>query len=148
MAAPASDRRRILCTSCEAPLEIATEAKSVNCQHCNNRVVTEAVTVKGYMAVRKFQVANRIHITRKGIVYAAVRADDLRVDGFLQGDALALGRLHLGKKARVKGDVRASYLIVEKGAQLVGDVRVGPGQVHELQNLLAGEFPPQPEPQP
>ena len=71
--------RRILCTSCNAPMSIAAEAKSVSCPTCHQRVVTEAVVVKGYVAVRRYPVANRISITKKGIVYAAVRADDLDI---------------------------------------------------------------------
>jgi hypothetical protein len=89
------DKRRILCVHCSRPLEVDVGAKSVNCRHCHKRVITEALTVKDYVAVRRFETANRLHITKKGIVYAAVRADDLVVDGVLEGSALALGGRHL-----------------------------------------------------
>jgi LSD1 subclass zinc finger protein len=93
-------RRRILCTSCDLPLEVATEAKSVNCVHCNTRVITEEMTVGEYVAVRRFSTANRMRITKKGKVYASVRADALEVDGFLQGDAVALEGIRLSRRAR------------------------------------------------
>ena len=131
--------RRILCTSCDAPLTVSTQAKSISCPRCNQRVVTEAVTVKEYVAVRQFSIANRMTIARKGIVYAAVRADDLVIDGVLRGDALALGRCHLKKHARVTAPLRASTLVVDKGASLVGYVHVGPDAVHEIENLLPTE---------
>jgi cytoskeletal protein CcmA (bactofilin family) len=110
-------------------------AKSVNCRHCHKRVITEALTVKDYVAVRRFNTANRMHITKKGIVFASVRADDLEVDGVLEGDVVSFGGIHLGKRARVKGDLRALRLSVELGAALVGDVRIGPEQVPELDAL-------------
>lgn len=133
--------RRVLCTSCDAPLTIAATAKSISCPHCHQRVVTEAVTVKDYVAVRKFFIANAMRITKKGLVYASVRADDLRVDGFLQGDALALGRMHLGKSARVQGDIRATFLRVDAGAAVTGQARIGPGAVEEIACLA--DAPPE-----
>lgn len=129
-------RRRILCTHCSLPLDVDVAAKSVNCRHCHKRVITEALRVKDYVAVRRFHTANRMHITRKGIVFAAVRADDLEVDGVLEGNAVAFHTIRLGRRARVKGSLRARCLVVEPGATLVGDVRIGPEQVPELENLL------------
>jgi hypothetical protein len=127
--------RRILCTYCELPLDIAAEAKSVNCRHCNTRVVTEALTVKEYVAVRKFATANRMHITKKGIVFAGVRVENLQVDGVLEGDAVALGDIRVSRTGRVKGSLRASRLTFDEGATFVGEMRIGPDQVPELKRL-------------
>jgi hypothetical protein len=134
---PPPDRRWILCTYCDLPLEIAAEAKSVNCHHCHKRVITEAMVVKEYVAVRRFAVANSMHITKKGIVYASVRADDLQVDGILEGDALALGAARLTKKSRVKGNLRATSLDLELGASFVGHLAIGRDQVPELEALAS-----------
>ena len=116
-------------------LEVDVGAKSVNCRHCHKRVITEELTVKDYVAVRRFETANRMIITKKGIVYAAVRADHLEVDGVLEGSALALGTIRLTKRARVKGPLRGLALAVDVGATLVGDVRIGPDEVPELARL-------------
>lgn len=129
--------RWILCTHCNNPLEIAGDAKSVNCKHCHQRVITEALTVKDYVAVRRFHTANRMRITKKGIVYASVRAEELEVDGVLEGDVLSLGGIRLKKRARVKGDLRGCSLSVEIGAQFAGDLRIGPDEVPELEKLPA-----------
>jgi LSD1 subclass zinc finger protein len=137
-------RRRILCTSCDLPLEVATEAKSVNCVHCNTRVITEEMTVGEYVAVRRFSTANRMRITKKGKVYASVRADALEVDGFLQGDAVALEGIRLTKNARVTANLRAPWLSLEAGATLVGELRIGPDQVPEVLNYAAPAPPPVP----
>ncbi len=128
--------RRILCTHCDRPLDVDAAAKSVNCRHCHQRVVTEALTVKDYVAVRRFNTANAMRITKKGIVYASVRADRLDIEGVLEGAAFALGPIRLRKSARVKADLRGTHLEVDLGATLVGDLRIGPGSVPEL-DLLA-----------
>jgi LSD1 subclass zinc finger protein len=129
--------RRILCTQCDRPLEVDEGAKSVNCMHCNTRVVTEAMTVDAYVAVRRFTTANRMKITKKGLVYASVRADALEIEGFLQGDALSLTGIRLAKTARVTANLRAARLALEPGAVLSGDLRIGPDQVPETQALIA-----------
>ena len=130
-------RRRILCTSCDLALEIAEEARSVNCMHCNTRVVTEEMTVDGYVAVRRFATANHVKITKKGRVYASVRADSIEIDGFLQGEAVALSAIKLGKNAKVTANLRALSITLDPNATLIGDLRIGPGEVPELRNLTA-----------
>jgi cytoskeletal protein CcmA (bactofilin family) len=130
-----SQQRWTLCTSCDGPVQVSTHAKSISCPHCNTRVVTEALDVDGYVAVRRFATANRMHITKKGIVFASVRADDLEVNGTLTGDALSMTGIRVGKTAKVRGDLRAAWLAVADGASLSGDLRIGPDQVPELHNL-------------
>ena len=137
--ARAPEQRLTLCTSCDGPLEVATLAKSVSCPHCNTRVVTEAMDVDGYVAVRRFATANRMHITKKGIVFASVRADDLEVDGTLTGDALSMTGIRIGRTAKVRGDLRAAWLSLAEGAQFSGALRIGPHELPELERLAAAE---------
>jgi DNA-directed RNA polymerase subunit RPC12/RpoP len=127
--------RRTLCTQCDGPLDVLEEAKSVVCRHCGGRVVVEALEVGEYVAVRRFATANRMHLKKKAKVYAAVRADDLAIDGFLQGEAVSLTSIRVSKSAQVSGTLRALRISIEPGATLVGDVRVGPDQVPEIDNL-------------
>lgn len=95
-------------------------------------MVTEALDVAEYVAVRVFATANRMRITKKGKVFAAVRADELVIEGFLHGQATALGPIRLAKTAHVTGGVQAMTLAVEPGATLVGDVRIGPEAMAEI----------------
>jgi hypothetical protein len=131
--------RHTLCTSCNGPLTVATMAKSVVCIHCHARVVTEALDVDGYVAVRRFATANRMHVGKKGIVFAEIRADDLVVDGTLTGDCVSMTRIHVGKTARVKGALRALTLALDAGAEFAGEVRIGPDHVPELEALRPGD---------
>lgn len=128
--------RHTLCTQCDRPLDVDASAKSVNCPHCNTRVITEAMVVDAYVAVRRFATANRMRITKKGIVYAAVRADALEVEGVLHGDAVALTSIRVGKGANVRGSLRAATLAFDPSATFVGEVRVGPAEIPEADGLL------------
>ena len=134
----ATRKRLTLCTSCDEPLYVDVTAKSVSCAACNQRVICEPLSIKEYIAVRYLKVANTVEITKKGFVVACVRADDLTVDGRLKGEAIVLQRIHLKKKAEVIGNVRARSLRLDLGAKLVGDVRIGPDEMPELER--AAEF--------
>ncbi len=129
-------QRRILCTNCDEPLLIAAGAKSVSCTSCHKRVITEAAVIKEYVAVRKYYIANDMHIRKKGLVYASLRAESIRIDGFLQGDALAMVSIYVSKTAKINGDLRAPSIKIEKGATITGTIRVGAKQVPELKNLM------------
>jgi hypothetical protein len=127
--------RRTLCTQCDGLLEIAEEAKSVACRHCGTRVVTEPMEIKEYIAMRRIATANHMRITKKGLVYASVRADVLEIEGFLQGDGVGLAGIRLGKNAKVKGNLRGAVLVLEPGASFSGEVRIGLSEVPELETL-------------
>lgn len=124
--------RLTLCTSCDALLRMDVSAKSVSCPSCNARVICEPMVVKDYIAVRHLKVANHVHITRKGIVVAKVRADDLEIDGRQTGDIVSLQGVYISRKAEVKGGIRASWLEIEDGATVVGYMQIGPDNVPEL----------------
>ena len=76
--------------------------------------------------------ANQMHITKKGKVFASVRADSLVIDGFLQGDATSLSGVRITKSGKVTATIRAAWLSLEPGATLVGEVRIGPAEVPEI----------------
>jgi hypothetical protein len=127
--------RRILCTSCGGVLVIALQAKSVSCRHCNGRVICEALDIKEYVAVRNLRTANTLRLRKKAIVNAALWAEDIEVEGRLQGDAISLGRIRIRRKAQVVGNIRARTLLLEEGASLVGEMRIGARYMPEWDTL-------------
>lgn len=131
--------RRILCTSCGGLLVVAFQAKSVNCKHCHQRVICEALVLKDYVAVRRLRTANSIHITKKGHVVASVFCEELTVDGRLKGDALVLGAMAISKKAEVKGELRARSLSIAEGANVSGVMRIGPECIPQHEASLASD---------
>jgi len=133
--ASGKSQRLTLCTNCNEPLLVDRKAKSISCAACNGRVITEPMAVKDYVAVRNFNVANHMHITKKGHVVAKVRADELDIDGRLKGGATAIQRMHVSKKAEVHADLRATVLTVEPGAEIVGYMQIGPASMPELDRV-------------
>ena len=131
--------RRILCTSCGGLLSVAREAKSVNCRHCHQRVICEPLVLKDYVAVRKLRTANAIHITKKGNVVASLWCEDLKVDGRLKGDAISLGGMQISKRAQVQADLRARSLSIADGAELRGEMRIGPEQIPLHEAMVASD---------
>jgi hypothetical protein len=117
--------RRILCTSCGEALIVAYKAQSVCCRHCNGRVVCEPFDIKDYVAVRNLRTANSMRLRKKAIVNAALWAEEIRVEGRLRGDAISLGGILITRTAEVVGGLRALTLVVEEGASLVGEMRIG-----------------------
>jgi cytoskeletal protein CcmA (bactofilin family) len=93
--------------------------------------------VKDFVAVRNFRTANSMHIRKKGRVHASVWAEDLTIEGLLLGSATALNAIHITRKAKVTGALRASRLVVESGAELSGQVAIGPECMPELLALRA-----------
>ena len=57
---------------------------------------------------------------------AAVEAEQIIVDGSVQGPLLARDRLTLTANAQVQGDLTAGTLVVAEGASFVGHCNVGP----------------------
>jgi len=57
---------------------------------------------------------------------AAVDAAKVTVDGDVDGNVTARDRVELTAKAKVKGDLIASRLVVAEGASIVGHVSIGP----------------------
>ncbi len=57
---------------------------------------------------------------------AAVEAEQIIVDGSVQGPLFARDRLTLTKNAQVQGDLTAGTLVVSEGASFVGHCNVGP----------------------
>ena len=57
---------------------------------------------------------------------AAVEAEQIIVDGSVQGPLFARDRLTLTANAQVQGDLTAGTLVVSEGASFVGHCNVGP----------------------
>ena len=121
------ETREVVCTHCDRPIEIPATAMSVNCRHCHRRVIIEDLKIKAYHAVVRLATAGKVEITKKGSVVAQVRVADLVVEGNVKGNVTALGRVVVGKKATIEGDVSCRALSVQPGAKLSGFVRVDPG---------------------
>ena len=67
-----------------------------------------------------------LQIADSALCKAAVEAGKISIDGQVEGNITARDRVELTAKARVKGDLIATKLVVADGASFVGHVTVGP----------------------
>ena len=73
------------------------------------------VTAKGELQIAEGAACN-----------AEVQAVKVTVDGVVEGNVSAQDCVQLNNKAKIKGDIKASKLIVAEGASLFGHCAVGP----------------------
>ena len=67
-----------------------------------------------------------LQIADSAVCKAAVEAGKVTIDGQVEGNVTARDRVELSAKARMKGDLIATKLVVVDGASFVGHVTVGP----------------------
>ena len=90
------------------------------------RACIEDLKIKAYHAVVRLATAGQVEVARKGTVVAQVRVNELIVEGTVKGNVTALGRVVIGKKASIEGDIACRSLAVQPGARVSGFVRVDP----------------------
>ena len=68
---------------------------------------------------------NTLIVGEPGVVLATIRSRQVIVSGEVTGDIIAGERLVLHKTARVEGDIQTPKLVVEDGAELHGNIKMG-----------------------
>lgn len=112
---------------------------STVCPHCNRRLEVEDVRIRKYHAVRQVVTCGDLMVEKRGRLVASVRAVNLKVNGKLQGDIVARGRVLISKTGTVTGDIQAPWLLVEPGAELRGFLRIGSGRSPATRETTAAE---------
>lgn len=74
--------------------------------------------------------AGAVRIHPSGRVFGQVRADQLEVNGLLQGDVAVKHLIRIGSTGQVSGNVRYGQLAMAAGGDLSADVRNVPPEVH------------------
>ncbi len=117
--------KRVVCTHCGRPSEVARRAMSVFCPHCKKRLILEDFKIRSYYAVSDFSTCGDIVVERRGHVVAPVKVCNLTVKGKLQGSVSARGKVSIRKTGWFKGELEAPRLLVESGAVVDGFLRIG-----------------------
>lgn len=182
-AAPAPDRRKVICFDCGTELEVAPSAESTMCKRCSSYLdlkdylITSAVSKnfktkgrfvvepKGYVfntearvgdAVLKGRFLGKLNAEHSLTIYSTaeirgsfqtgrliippenhfrwketIRVGSAEIGGELANDLQATGTVVLKSTARLFGNLEARELVVEPGAVVVGQLRIGspPGAV-------------------
>lgn len=76
-------------------------------------------------------------VGEKGVVNASIRAGIVHISGEVVGDVIASERLELHDRCRVYGDVEAPVVIIEEGALLEGQCRMGRSRPIEMPQPLS-----------
>ena len=117
--------RIVVCTHCGETTEVGRRAMSVACPHCHKRLILEDFKIAGYYGVRQFSTCGDIVVEKTGNVAASIQVDNLTVIGTVRGNVVARGRVILQKTASYTGDIDASVLRIDSGAEFSGFVRIG-----------------------
>jgi cytoskeletal protein CcmA (bactofilin family) len=76
-------------------------------------------------------------VGEKGVVNASIRAGIVHISGEVVGDVSAAERLELHDRCRVYGDVEAPIVIIEEGALLEGQCRMGRSRPAETPQIIS-----------
>jgi cytoskeletal protein CcmA (bactofilin family) len=63
-------------------------------------------------------------VSAGGVVEANIEVASAKINGTVNGDILATGRVELGRSARVQGNIRTPALVIEEGAVFEGNCRM------------------------
>ena len=121
------DRQTILCLHCNQPMEVGTRTINAICRHCGRRLQFEDVrVVRHEPKKRAVETYGNIVVEKRGICWAdRIFCGSIVVRGKVDGPLVSLGPVLVGPKAVIKGDVTAPTLVVEIGAALEGNFRIG-----------------------
>ena len=67
----------------------------------------------------------RLVMGESGRIEGTIKTRDAIVMGRIEGEITAEGTLHLKGTAFIRGTIQAKYMIVDEGAQYVGECKIG-----------------------
>lgn len=110
----------VSCYHCAHRFEVGGKTQSTNCPDCNQRLIVEDVVIKQLTPVKQVNTCGRLVVRAKGSLLAErVHASEgVEVLGSLQAHVTSAGPVHIGPKARWKGDCTAPALSIDAGARI------------------------------
>jgi len=124
---PSGERVTITCLYCHKKQEVARNAMSITCRHCNKPLKLEGISVTHYEGKRQIATCGVITVEKKGTVVAElILCGRLVVRGKVKGRIESQGPVLISREGEVKGDVTAPALAVGAGAVLDGQYEIGP----------------------
>ncbi len=70
---------------------------------------------------------NTLIVGESGEIEAAIKSKTVAVSGSVVGDVIAQAKVVVHKTGRIEGNIETQVLVVEEGAQIDGNVRMGKG---------------------
>ena len=114
--------RTVQCYHCRQLFDVPPRAMSISCPWCYKRVGLDDMHFRGVCWTSKIQTCGRITIHPKSELVAPLveASQGIDVHGSAEGILVSGGQIYIGPKARVKGQVRAPSIKVEKGGAIDG----------------------------
>ena len=99
-----------------------------------NTVVQGNLDIKGSVLVYgtvlgDVRSSGHVRTAKDSLIKGSVVAQEAVIDGELEGSLTTKGRSTLGSAARMVGDLRASLLIIEEGAQFTGKCKMAGSKI-------------------
>jgi cytoskeletal protein CcmA (bactofilin family) len=85
---------------------------------------SENVRLDGFLK-GEVKCSQRLVMGETGRIEGNIRTKDAIIMGKIEGEIVAEGTLHLKGTAYIKGSITAKYMVVDEGAQYVGDCKIG-----------------------
>ena len=121
-------QRTVHCYRCGKEFEVSSRTLSIGCPHCYQRLSMEDHVVSGMYHAKQLETCGSLAVGPKGDLRARLQVQTLQVEGQVHGDVRAEGKVSVGSKARLVGDIRAVRLEVSEGGRISGYVRIEPGK--------------------
>lgn len=125
-AVPVAVATNIECPYCEAEIPRPRLASTATCSNCGKSIALENKVLNGrYVFGGEVLTRGTIFVGPKGIVKGNLSATEVEVEGAVDGTVKAVERLTLKKTGSIVGDLTAKKLVVEEGASVLGELRIG-----------------------
>lgn len=114
--------RTVQCYHCRKLFDVPPRAMSISCPWCYKRVGLDDMVIRGVCWTSKLQTCGRVTVAPKAqLVVPLVEASQgIDVYGEAEGILISAGQIYVGPKARVKGQLRAPSIKVERGGVIDG----------------------------
>lgn len=114
--------RTVQCYHCRQLFDVPPRAMSISCPWCYKRVGLDDMTIVGTCWTSKLQTCGSITVRPKAVLIASLisASQGIEVHGTAEGVLISGGQIFIGAKARVRGEVRAPSIKVEKGGFIDG----------------------------
>jgi len=118
--------RRIQCLHCAEQVLVSPRTVSTRCPYCYRRIAVEDFIVSSYHSLTNIETCGSLSVTPTGQVRARLTVHNLHVQGSVNGNVSAHGKVTIDPTARLVGNVDAPRLEVKPGAALKGFYRIVP----------------------
>jgi hypothetical protein len=114
--------RTVQCYHCRQIFDVPPRAMSISCPWCYKRVGLDDMAIKGVCWTSKLQTCGRIIVRPKAQLVAPLveASQGIEVYGEAEGILVSGAQIYIGPRARVKGQLRAPSIKVERGGAIDG----------------------------